>query len=135
MRAALAPGSAAGRLLSAALEGGGARTAGSQETLREAVRVPARPKFAAWVPPDVREAFVARLVAATEVVEPAERVAERRDPGDDMVLEAALAARRTGEGVVIVSDDRDLLVLDPWRDGIRVLKPEAALALLGEGQG
>ena len=30
------------------------------------------------------------------------------------------------------SDDQDLL--DPWR-GIRVLKPEAVLALLGEGQG
>lgn len=134
MRAALAPGSAAGRLLAAALEGGSARIAGSPETLREAVRVLARPKFAARVPPDAREAFVARLVAAAEVVEPAERVAECRDPNDDMVLEAALAAARDGGTVAIVSDDRDLLVLDPWR-GIRVLKPEAALALLGEGPG
>jgi uncharacterized protein len=73
-------------------------------------------------------------VAAAEVVEPAERVAECRDPGDDMVLEAALAAAPAADTVIIVSDDRDLLVLDPWR-GIRVLKPEAALALLGEDRG
>jgi putative PIN family toxin of toxin-antitoxin system len=89
-----------------------------------------RPKFAARLSPEAREASIARLVAATEVVESVERVTECRDPSDDMVLEAALAA-----GVaVVVSDDRDLLVLDPWR-GVRVPKPEAALALLGEGQG
>lgn len=129
VRAALAPGSAAGLLLAAAL-GGRARLAGSPETLQEAARVLVRPKFAARLSPEAREASIARLVAATEVVESAERVTECRDPSDDMVLEAALAA-----GVaVVVSDDRDLLVLDPWR-GVRVLKPEAALALLGEGQG
>jgi uncharacterized protein len=126
VRAALAPGSAAGLLLAAAL-GGRARLAGSPETLQEAARVLVRPKFAARLSPEAREASIARLVAATEVVESAERVTECRDP---MVLAAALAA-----GVaVIVSDDRDLLVLDPWR-GVRVLKPEAALALLGGGQG
>ena len=96
----------------------------------DAALVLARPKFAARLPPEAREAFIARLVAATEVVDQAERVAECRDPGDDMVLEAALAAG----AAVVVSDDRDLLVLDPWR-GVRVLKPEAALALLGEGLG
>ncbi len=95
----------------------------------------ARPKFAARLPMEVREAFVTRLVATTEVVEPVERVAECRDPGDDMVLEAALVAATQGaETTVIVSDDQDPLVLDPWR-GIRVVKPEAALPLLGEGAG
>jgi predicted nucleic acid-binding protein len=34
--------------------------------------------------------------------------------------------------VLLVTDDRDLLVLDPWREGIRILKPEAALAALLE---
>jgi predicted nucleic acid-binding protein len=68
------------------------------------------------------------------LVEPVIKVAECRDPTDDKYLEAALAA--TGDAadgaVVIVTDDRDLLVLDPWREGIRILKPEAALAALSE---
>ena len=133
MRAALAPDSAAGRLPAATFEGR-AQAVGSPETLQEVARVLARPKFAARLPSEARESFIARLVAATEVVEPAERVAECRDPGDDMVLEAALAAAaRRAAAALVVSDDRDLLVLDPWR-GIRVLKPEAALARLEGGQ-
>jgi predicted nucleic acid-binding protein len=47
-----------------------------------------------------------------------------------MVLEAALAF---GNDVIVVSDDRDLLVLDPWRD-IRIVKPEAALAMYEANQ-
>jgi uncharacterized protein len=131
VRAALVPGSVAGQLLAVALEGR-ARIAGSPETLQETAGVLARPKFAARLPVEAREMFIARLVAGTGVVEPAERVAECRDPADDMVLEAALTAARGAGATIIVSDDQDLLVLDPWR-GIRVLKPEAALALLGEG--
>jgi predicted nucleic acid-binding protein len=41
--------------------------------------------------------------------------------------------RGAAETVVIVSDDRDLLALDTWR-GIRVVKPEAALAMFEAGQ-
>lgn len=79
--------------------------------------------------------FIARLIAEMWVVEADARVAECRDPADHIVLEAASAvARELGDAaaVVIVSDDRDLLVLDVWRD-IRVVKPEAALSLLGIG--
>ena len=47
-----------------------------------------------------------------------------------MVLEAALAS---GNDVIIISEDRDLLILDPWRD-IRIVKPEAALAMYEERQ-
>ena len=50
-----------------------------------------------------------------------------------MILEAALAATlgtaEVTEPVVIISDDQDLLTMDPWR-GIRIIKPEAALELL-----
>ena len=51
-----------------------------------------------------------------------------------MLEAASAAAREVGDAaaVVIVSDGRDLLVLDVWRD-IRVVKPEAALTLLGVG--
>lgn len=93
----------------------------------------ARPKFAARLPEAVRRRFLRRLALGTLIVEPGERVrGVCRDPGDDKFLEAALAALAAG-AAVIVSDDRDLLALDPWR-GIRVVKPEAALAGL-PGQG
>ncbi len=75
-----------------------------------------------------------QVQATARWIEPAERVRDCRDPADDMVLEAAIAAMQApGETVVIVSDDRDLLTLDPWR-GIRIVKPEAALAMLVAGQ-
>ena len=46
------------------------------------------------------------------------RVAACRDPRDDKFLDVALA----GEAAAIVSGDKDLLVLNPWR-GIPILTP------------
>lgn len=91
-----------------------------------------RPKFARWLSSARRQNFVRRLGVAARLVEPTIKVAECRDPTDDKYLEAAFAAPSdAADGtVVLVTDDRDLLVLDPWRGGIRILKPEAALAAL-----
>ena len=55
-----------------------------------------------------------------------ERVTDCRDPKDNKYLELALAAKAD----VIVSSDKDLLVLHPWRD-IPVLLPAAYLARSG----
>ncbi len=88
-----------------------------------------------------RGKFAARVhdagVAAAELVEDYARLAEivvpasltepvSRDPDDDLVLATALAA----EASLIVSGDRDLLVLGTFRD-IRVLDAADALALIG----
>lgn len=51
-----------------------------------------------------------------------------RDADDDAVLACALSARAD----LIVTGDKDLLVLHPWRD-IRILNPAAALRLIGSG--
>ena len=40
-----------------------------------------------------------------------------RDPNDDYVLALALA----GSAEIILTEDQDLLVLDPWR-GIRIMR-------------
>jgi uncharacterized protein len=48
-----------------------------------------------------------------------------RDPDDDWILAAALAA----QGGLIVTGDKDLLVLDPW-EGIRILTPRQCLTIL-----
>lgn len=124
VRAALGPGSAAGRLLAAAYEGR-AELLGSTETLEEVARVLSRPKFAARLPERVREGFITTLTGVTRLIELAAPVTECRDPDDDKYLALALA----GGASIVVSDDHDLLALDPWR-GVRIVKPEAALALL-----
>jgi uncharacterized protein len=124
---ALGPGSATGRLLVALLDRGD--LVASLETLAEVEEVLARPKFPGRLPREVRQRFVSRLAPGARIVEPGERVADCRDPRDDKLIEAALAAG----AAVIVSDDRDLLTLAPWR-GIRVVKPEAALAELDSGR-
>lgn len=91
--------------------------------LEEIAGVLARPKLVGRLPETDWRAFLEALAAMVELIEPQERVADCRDPGDDKFLEVALAAGATA----IVSDDRDLLDLDPWR-GVRVVKPEALLA-------
>jgi hypothetical protein len=107
----------------------------SREILDELDTVLRRPKFARWLSPERREYFVRRIAVAARLVEPAVRIEECRDPTDDKYLEAALAAASdAADGMVLlVTDDRDLLVLYPWREGIRILKPEAALAALTAG--
>jgi len=119
----LGPASAAGRLLDRLIADG--RLVASLETLAEVEAVLARPKFAARLPETVRRRFLRRLALGALVVEVGERVRACRDPDDDKFLGVALAAGAE----VIVSDDRDLLALDPWR-GIRVRKPEAILTEL-----
>jgi uncharacterized protein len=88
-------------------------------------RVLSRPKFAARLPERVREGFITTLTGVTRLIELAAPVTECRDPDDDKYLALALA----GGASIVVSDDHDLLALDPWR-GVQIVKPEAALALL-----
>lgn len=86
-------------------------------------------------PRPVVEGFIARPIAETWTVEANNGAARCRNPADNMPREAPLAAAQEADdaaAVVIVSDDRDPLVFDPWRD-IRVVKPEAAVAPLGIG--
>jgi uncharacterized protein len=115
-------------------DGGSDSLVVSTVILEELAEVLSRQKFSSRLTEAQRQRFVMRVHAAAQWVEPAARVHECRDPDDDMVLEAALAAMQApSETVVIVSDDRDLLTLDPWRD-IRIMKPEAAMAMIEAGQ-
>ena len=121
VRAALDPSSAPGRLLTEF--SGRYVLVATLATLEELAVVLARAKFARRLPEARRRQFLEALAAAAELAEPEVRVADCRDRDDDKFLEAALA----GGATVIVSDDRDLLALDPWR-GVRICKPEALLA-------
>jgi len=91
----------------------------STVTEAQVIDVLQRPHFASKLPPfylgDVR-----RILAAAELVAIVERVIECRDPTDDKFLELAI----NGHADVIVSGDRDLLVLNAFR-GVAIVAPAA----------
>lgn len=84
----------------------------------EITDVLARPKFARVLTVSRRLETLELLAAAALWFEPKEKVEDCRDVNDNCYLELALASR----AAIIVSGDKDLLVLDPWRD-IRILPP------------
>ncbi len=89
----------------------------SAATEQEVLDVLQRPRIAALVTPSFRDGLT-RLLAAAELVAIDERIAVCRDPKDDKFLELAV----NGRADVIVTGDRDLLALDPFR-GVSVVPP------------
>ena len=92
-----------------------AQLLGSRETVREFIEILLSPKFDPYVSRDARDALILRLAPLVEIVEIIQPIEACRDPRDDKFLEVAVNGRAT----VIVSGDRDLLALDPFR-GIRI---------------
>ena len=119
--AALSPNGAPRRALEVARARGA--IALSESVFSEISDVLARPKFARALTEDRRREILELLAAAALWFEPADQVADCRDPKDNRYLELALAARAT----VIVTGDEDLRVLHPWR-GVRVVGPADFLA-------
>lgn len=70
------------------------------------------------------------LLQSAVMFEPDATVLECRDAKDNKYLELAIAAGAWA----IVSGDRDLLELDPWR-GVRVLTPAEYMRLVSEREG
>jgi len=78
------------------------------ELLEELARVLAYPKLQRYFSDTTRNRFVALVMALSELVElPASIPPISRDPADDQVIACAVA----GGADVIVSGDRDLLIL------------------------
>lgn len=94
----------------------------SADTFREAQQVLERDRFDRYLTRDERRRFLHALAKKALFVEVTERIQASRDPKDDKFLELAVAA----EAHVIVTGDRDLLVLSPFR-GIPILEPAAFL--------
>ena len=92
----------------------------SRLVFTEVLSVLHRSKFRDIIPPLRRDEFLTRLLLISRFIEPVEQVGDCRDPKDNKYLELAVAASAD----LIVSGDRDLLDLDPWR-GISILTPRA----------
>jgi uncharacterized protein len=96
----------------------------SLELLEELSDVLGRKKFDRFITSEARDEFLEALIGRLILVDVVERVQECRDPKDDKILELAL----NGEAEYIVSGDKDLLVLNPFR-GIDIVTPEQFVSI------
>ena len=100
-----------------------AQLVASTETLRELIETVLQPKFDRYVSRERREALLQRVASLVEIIEVLQHVRASRDPKDDKFLEAAV----NGRANALVSGDRDLLDLNPFR-GITIVTPAGYLA-------
>ena len=94
----------------------------SLDVIGELRNVLSRPDFDRYIDEEDRIAFFTLLVREADLIEITERITECRDPKDDKFLELAV----NGQADMIVSGDRDLQVLHPFRD-IPILAPRQFL--------
>jgi uncharacterized protein len=93
--------------------------------LEELSDVLGRKKFNRFVTSDERDEFLAGFVDQAILVEVIESVQACRDPKDDKVLELAV----NGQAAYIVTGDKDLLVLHPFR-GVEIITAEEFLRVI-----
>ena len=112
----LLPRSVPGKAVRQAIEAG--QVLISEATLAELADVLARPKFAPYVSIQDRQQFVRFLGRIAEMVPITHTIRACRDPKDDMFLELAV----NGSAEVIITGDKDLLALNPFR-GVLIVTP------------
>lgn len=83
----------------------------SDEQLEEIATVLRRPKFRRYFSADDIEEFLALLYKSARIVELQHTIKDCRDEKDNFLLETAIR----GKADYIVTGDRDLLVLNPYR--------------------
>lgn len=77
-----------------------------------------RPKFDKYVTHDERMRFMVSFLKVADLIEVSETITVCRDPKDDKLLELAVS----GNAGFLVTGDKDLLVLNPFR-GVEILTP------------
>ena len=95
----------------------------SDECVEEFGDVFRRRKLNGFVREQTRMEFLAELVQDAEWIEIMGEITECRDPKDDKFLELAVS----GNATHIVTGDKDLLVMNPFR-GIAIVTPQEFLA-------
>ena len=90
----------------------------SEDMIGEINDVLRRDEFEKYVKESLRVEFLTALLRDAELVQVTENVTACRDPRDDKFLSLAVS----GNANCIVSGDKDLLVLDPFRE-IAILSP------------
>ena len=94
----------------------------SVPVLLELADVLNRPKFNKYVTHDERMRFMMSFLKVAEMIEVRETIKVCRDPKDDKLLELAVS----GNADFLVTGDKDLLVLNPFR-GVEIITPREFL--------
>jgi len=94
----------------------------SVPVLLELAEVLNREKFDKYVTRDERMRFMVGFLKVAEMIETGETIAVCRDPKDDKLLELATS----GNADFLVTGDKDLLVLNPFR-GVKIITPREFL--------
>ena len=94
----------------------------SQATLEELADVLSRPKFDPYIDLEDRQEFFRVLNRIAERIPITYPIKACRDPKDDKFLEVAI----NGNATVIVTGDKDLLALHPFRN-VEIITPAAFL--------
>ena len=81
-------------------------------------------KFDPYITPEVRHSFLSVFINEARVIEIKEKIQACRDPKDNMILELAVS----GQADYIITGDKDLLALNPFRK-IQILTPAEFLKL------
>ena len=84
----------------------------SAEILSELIDVLSRQKFERYLSKEIRQDFLASLSRETELITINETIDICRDPKDNKFLELAIS----GNAPHIITGDKDLLELHPFRD-------------------
>jgi uncharacterized protein len=90
----------------------------STATMRELMEVLLSAKFDPYISRDTRDALLLRFAPLVELIEIVQMVRASRDPKDDKFLDVAV----NGRADVLVTGDKDLLELNPFR-GVAILTP------------
>ncbi len=96
----------------------------SSKTYSELEDVIWREKFDPYITQAERERFLSRFLKHTRLVTTNEKITACRDPKDNMILELAVA----GKADCIITGDKDLLALNPFRN-IQIVTSAAFLKL------
>jgi uncharacterized protein len=90
----------------------------SEATVAELADVLQRSRFDKYVREEARLQFLATFTHDTTLIVVTETITDCRDPKDNKFLEVAVS----GQATVIITGDRDLLDLHPYR-GIAIITP------------
>jgi putative PIN family toxin of toxin-antitoxin system len=95
----------------------------SEATVAELAEVVQRRRFDKYIDEDARLHFLATFIRDTTLIAITETITDCRDPKDNKFLEVAVS----GLASVIITGDRDLLALHPYR-GIALITPRDFLS-------
>ena len=129
LRALINPNSRCGRLLDEFVDD--YELILSPAIIREVLEVLHRPRLRARLP-QITQLDIARIITLFEkarVVEPHDVPSVSRDPADDKFL----ACAKVAEAEYLVTEDKDLLVLEAY-DGTRICQPVEFIELLPNPQ-